>query len=91
MDEIIRKVKNTLYVLGAMLVVLGMILWNQYGAAKKADFTDRHIALIVPGRIYYHTYDCEEFDRNHFIAYNVKTAENRGYLPCPDCHKETEK
>ncbi|MBE7042810.1 MAG: hypothetical protein E7399_04865 [Ruminococcaceae bacterium] len=86
MDEIVRKVKNMLYVLGGMLIVLGMILWNQYGVAKKADFTDNHIALIVPQTPYYHTYDCVEFDRSHFIAYNIKSAENRGYRPCPICH-----
>lgn len=90
MEEIIGKVKNMLYVLGGILIVLGMILWNQYSVAKKADFTDRHIALIVPDTGYYHTYDCEQFDPNYFIAYNIKSAENRGYRPCPHCHPQPE-
>ncbi len=89
-EEVFRKIRYTLYAMGAMFVVLGLILINLYGTAKKADFTDQHIALIVPRTPYYHTYDCEEFDRSNFIAYNIKSAENRGYRPCPLCHEKNQ-
>ena len=89
MKETVKMITRTLYVWGAMFVVLGLILINQYKTAKEADFTDQHIAWIVPQTSYYHTYGCEEFDRANFIAYNIKTAENRGYRPCPVCHGES--
>ena len=87
-EEALRKIMGTLYVLGAMFVVLGLILIRLYPVAKKADFTDAHIAWIVPRTPYYHTCDCEEFDKSEFIAYNIKSAENRGYRPCPVCQGE---
>lgn len=74
-------------VLAAVVVLLAALLMIRSGTAKKAAFLDQHIALITPGSAYYHTYDCEEFDHSSFVAYNIKTAEKKGYTPCPKCHE----
>ena len=80
--------KSIIGILAVATVLLAAILMMKSGTAKKADFLDQHIALISSGTSYYHVYDCEQLDRSSFIAYNIKTAENKGYLPCPECHSK---
>lgn len=80
--------KSMTGVLAVAVVLLAALLMMKSGTAKKAAFLDRHIALITPGTGYYHTYDCDQFDPSSFISYNIKTAEKKGYLPCPECHEK---
>ncbi|MDY4975367.1 MAG: hypothetical protein SO147_00475 [Clostridia bacterium] len=80
--------KSIIGVLAVAVVLLAALLMMKSGTAKKAAFLDRHIALITPGTGYYHTYDCDQFDPSSFISYNIKTAEKKGYLPCPECHEK---
>ena len=80
--------KSIIGVLAVAFVLLAALLMMKSGTAKKAAFLDRHIALITPGTGYYHTYDCDQFDPSSFISYNIKTAEKKGYLPCPECHEK---
>ena len=56
-------------------------LYLQY--SKEASFLTKNIALIDGDNpYYYHTYDCEDFQNaDSFLAFNINTAENKGYVP----------
>ena len=51
------------------------------------DFVDSNVVFAAKdGSIYYHTCSCPHFDKNDCSVYDLKTAEARGFLPCPYCH-----
>ena len=55
---------------------------------RKVNFFDEHVVLVEDdGTGFYHKYDCSKFKGNYFWAYNKEAADDRGYRPCPDCHK----
>ncbi len=56
-------------------------------AETKLSFYDGYVVFIMVGNKdkYYHKYDCEDFTRRNFIAYNTKLAELEGYTKCPNC------
>ena len=52
----------------------------------KADFLDAYVVFVEDnGSKLFHTYDCSEFSKTNFWAYNRKLAEDKGYSPCPVC------
>lgn len=52
----------------------------------KAEFLDTYVVFVEDnGSKVYHTYDCSEFSKTNFWAYNRKLAEDKGYTPCPVC------
>ena len=51
------------------------------------SFFDKYAVFIEDdGTNLYHKIDCYRFKRDSFWIYNVPTAENYGYSPCPLCH-----
>lgn len=53
----------------------------------KANFMDQYVVFVnnEEDAEYYHSYDCSQFNKSNFFAYNTKLAESRGYSPCPYC------
>lgn len=52
----------------------------------KAEFLDTYVVFVEDnGSKIYHTYDCPDFSKANFWAYNRKLAEDKGYTPCPVC------
>lgn len=59
---------------------------------EQVNFMDQYIVIIDANKDdnLYHTYTCDVWNNWSgdwsMLAYNVTTAENRGYEPCPECH-----
>lgn len=52
-----------------------------------ANFVDEYVVFVEDdGTNLYHKIDCYRFKRESFWIYNVPTAENYDYSPCPLCH-----
>lgn len=50
------------------------------------DFYEQHVAVIDADRYHYHAYGCPELELPFYTyIYSKKTAEDRGYFPCPYC------
>lgn len=51
-----------------------------------AIFVKQHVVFVEDdGTNLYHSLDCDEFKRESFWVYNVLTAVDYGYRPCPIC------
>ena len=52
----------------------------------KSDFLDTYAVFVEnDGTNYYHTYNCNKFQKQSFWIYSRKLAENYGFDPCPSC------
>ena len=52
-----------------------------------SDFIDRHVVFIEDDNSnLYHKFNCSNFKRKSFWAYNIDNAISRDYTPCPQCH-----
>ena len=50
------------------------------------DFYEQHVAVIDADRYHYHAYGCPKLELPFYTyIYSKKTAEDRGYSPCPYC------
>ena len=63
-------------------------LANQYSEfADLAEFYNGNACVASDDNEYYHTYACEDWDRQGFYIFNTAYAENElGLKPCPKCH-----
>lgn len=52
---------------------------------EKVDFFDENVVFCDDESNYYHKYECENWNRNSFYAYNTENAIYQGYKPCPEC------
>lgn len=53
---------------------------------EKADFFVSHIVFVQDDKTnHFHSYDCDKFSRNGYLAYNKEQALSLGYEPCPIC------
>ncbi len=51
-----------------------------------AEFYNSNACVASDGNDYYHTYACEDWDRQAFYIFNTAYAENElGLKPCPKC------
>jgi regulator of replication initiation timing len=56
------------------------------GYQVKSDFLDDYIVFVLNnGSSYYHNFDCPNFTRRDFWAYNRSLAVSNGYSACPVC------
>ena len=69
-------------------------VWNKIANDKnaemkqlkdKCDFYDCCVVFCDDESDFYHTYECEEWNRNSFYVFNSENAETQGYKPCPKC------
>lgn len=55
---------------------------------KKSDFIDTHVVFVEnDGTGYYHSYDCEQFEKQSYWAYSTNLAISEGFTPCPECQE----
>lgn len=54
---------------------------------SKAWFLDTYIVLVTTTGSKYHRYDCQYVKDSSFYAFNIETAQVRGYEPCSVCYK----
>ena len=54
---------------------------------EKTEFFDNYVVFVISGtrEDFYHKYDCPDFPRTSFYAYNTSNARLKGYTPCPVC------
>ena len=58
--------------------------YNEF--ADMAEFYNSNACVASDGNDYYHTYACEDWDRQAFYIFNTAYAENElGLKPCPKC------
>lgn len=50
------------------------------------DFYTKFAVVCSDQNKYYHTYDCEDWDRSAFWIYNLEAAKGKEFTPCPKCH-----
>lgn len=59
--------------------------YNEF--ADMAEFYNGNACVASDDNDYYHTYACEDWDRQGFYIFNTAYAENElGLKPCPKCH-----
>ena len=50
------------------------------------DFYTKFAVVCSDQNKYYHTYDCEDWDRSAFWIYNLEAAKGKEFTACPKCH-----
>lgn len=55
-------------------------IWPEY------DFFTDFAVICSDQNKYYHTYECEDWDRSAFWIYNLDAAKGKDFTPCPNCH-----
>ena len=50
------------------------------------DFFTDFAVICSDQNKYYHTYECEDWDRSAFWIYNLDAAKGKEFTPCPKCH-----
>ncbi|MBQ3356297.1 MAG: zinc-ribbon domain-containing protein [Oscillospiraceae bacterium] len=66
-------------------------LYEEYsGIYEEYDFFHKYAVMCSDQNTYYHTYECEDWDRSAFWIYNIDAAKSKEFTPCPKCMAETE-
>ena len=52
---------------------------------EEYEFYRHHAVCINENDPYYHNYSCTNFDKSHFLIFNIEQAKGEGFEPCPDC------
>lgn len=66
-------------------------LYEEYsGLYDEAIFYRQHAVVCSEMNKYYHTYECEDWDRDGFWIYNVEAAKGKDFTPCPKCMAESD-